>query len=234
MADTAQPTGQENTNTGSTGGDQATESTVIGGSTVTAETGKSDAGTATDAATDGKSEGGDTEGKKDDSKQEQVVPEKYELKVPEGFEVDDALLGEFEPLAKELKLTNDGAQKLVETMMPKVVNRLMEQNQKAWASTLESWVGQIKSDKEIGGENLKGSTEAAERALAKFGTPELSALLGYRTDKNQAGLGLGNHPELVRVFARIGKAMAEDTFHNASTAASGAKDPAEVMFGGKS
>lgn len=232
MADTAQPTGQENTNTGSTDGDQAAAMFDSNASNVVDEK------PAADGTTDTKTEEvkDDQTEKKDDGekKPDDAVPEKYDLKPPEGMQLDEVLLGEFEPLAKELKLTNDGAQKLVETMMPKVVARVVEQQQAAWEQTLESWVGEINADKEIGGDNLKATKEAAEKALARFGSKDLTAMLGYRTAENPKGLGLGNHPELVRVFAKIGKAMSEDTFHNSNSNASGVKDAADVMFGGKS
>lgn len=236
MADTAQTTGQENTETGSTGGDQATDAAIVFGNKATAEDAKPNAEGSTES-TDGKQADGvdGDKGKEGEGEKtpEEVVPEKYDLKAPEGFQLDEVLLAEFEPLAKELKLSNEGAQKLVETMMPKIVNQIVENHQRQWTETVESWVGEIKSDKEIGGDGLKSSTEAAEKALAKFGTPGLSALLGHRTEQNPKGLGLGNHPELVRVFARIGKAMADDTFHNSNSGASGeGKAAADVLFGG--
>lgn len=233
MADTDQTTGQENTSTGSTDGDQAAE-TIFGKPADKVDDGKpvADASIETKAK-EAKTDQTDT---KDDGKKkpDESVPEKYDLKVPEGMELDEVLLNEFSPLAKELKLTNDGAQKLVETMMPKVMSRFAEQQQAAWERTLETWVGEINADKEMGGENLKATKEAAEKALAKFGTKELSAMLGYRTAENPKGLGLGNHPELVRVFAKIGKAMAEDSFHNSNSGSGGSKDAAEIMFGGNS
>ena len=49
-------------------------------------------------------------------------------------------------------------------------------------------------------------------------TPELVAALD--------STGLGNHPELVRMCVRIGKAMREDTFHTGSgTKGSDSGDP---------
>jgi len=79
----------------------------------------------------------------------------------------------------------------------------------------------MKSDKEIGGDSFTPSVKHAQNAINKFGTPELkSALDSY---------GMGNHPELVRVFARIGKAMAEDT-HVGGNAGGAEADQSKRMF----
>lgn len=174
----------------------------------------------------------ETEAPKDEA-QKSVAPEKYELKAPEGFaELDGALVESFEPLAREMNLTNESAQKLVETMMPKVVERLTAHSTAAWETTLAGWVETAKTDAEIGGEALPQNLQSAQRALDRFASPELRALLDYRSDANPNGLGLGNHPELVRVFARIGKAMADDKFVTSNSAAgTGPRDPADVLFG---
>lgn len=177
---------------------------------------------------DDKKEGDES---KDDKKPE-GAPEKYELKAPEGFEkLDEQLVEAFEPIAREFNLTNEQAQKLTETMMPKVVERMTEQSREAWSNTIESWVGEVKGDKELGGDSMPANLDAANRAVAKFGSPELKALLDYPSAENPKGLGLGNHPELVRVFSRIGKAMAEDGMVNGNSAGDGKKSQAEVLFG---
>jgi hypothetical protein len=53
----------------------------------------------------------------DDKKPEDkksVVPEKYEFKAPEGFEFDAAMVDKATPIFKELGLSQDGAQKLID------------------------------------------------------------------------------------------------------------------------
>ena len=89
------------------------------------------------------------------------------------------------------------------------------------AKQIEAWVGEIKADKEIGGANFDTSVRHAQAAAKKFGSPEFLAALD--------ATGMGSHPELVRVFARIGKAMAEDTFV-APGKESTTIDPAKKMF----
>lgn len=173
--------------------------------------------TQADADTE-KAPGDASDGEKTEGDKPQGAPEKYEFTAPEGAILDAEAVAEFEPLAKELELTNDKAQKLVDFQ-----TKLVQKQQQQWDKTVESWESAIRSDKEIGGEALKQNITAAQRAISEFGTPELKAALDTTR--------MGNHPELVRVFARIGKAMAEDTFVAGSKPAAQKKSDADVLFG---
>jgi len=208
MSDSTQSAGQENTAPPAQGDDQAQAPTA------TLLTGEPPAETEAkpiEGDEQGQTEGEKTEDEKSEDEKPEGPPEKYELKAPEGFDqLDPVLVESFEPLARELNLTNENAQKLVETMMPKVVERITAQHREAWGKQLEQWVTTAKTDKEIGGQAFDQASKQARAALAKFATPELMQMLAYPSAENPNGLGLGNHPELVRVFARIGKASAED------------------------
>jgi len=137
------------------------------------------------------------------------APEKYEFKAPEGFELDTELVEQFTPVAKELNLTNDQAQKLVDLYADKIKAQ-QNANNEAWIATLDGWASSVKTDKEMGGPALENNLVAARNALEKYGTPELKAVMNPPSPQNPKGLGLGNHPEIIRVLARIGKAMGED------------------------
>lgn len=136
-----------------------------------------------------------------DQKQE-GAPEKYEFKPAEGQELDAAALEQFEPIARELNLTNEQAQKMVDLYGTKIMPMVQQQQVEAWQKTTEQWAADVKADKEIGGDKLISNLSAAQRAIAQFGTPELKEYL--------EGTGLGNHPELVKAFVKVGKAMSED------------------------
>ncbi|ALD78824.1 hypothetical protein P10159_4079 [Citrobacter portucalensis] len=155
-----------------------------------------------------------------DQKQE-GAPEKYEFKPAEGQELDAAALEQFEPIARELNLTNEQAQKMVDLYGTKIMPMFQQQQVEAWQKTTEQWAADVKADKEIGGDKLTGNLSAAQRALAQFGTPELKEYL--------EGTGLGNHPELVKAFVKIGKAMSEDGMVTGKE--SGQRSAAEVLYG---
>jgi hypothetical protein len=139
----------------------------------------------------------------------QGAPEKYEFKAPEGKEFDAEIIGNFSEIAKELNLTQDAAQKLVESMGPKIAERQLAQVE----AIRNEWAQQSQVDKEFGGDKLNENMAVAKKALDSFGTPELRTLLVQS--------GLGNNPEVIRFMYRAGKAISEDTFVGSSPGAGG-------------
>jgi len=132
-----------------------------------------------------------------------VVPEKYQFTLPDGLTADETVT-KFESIFRDLKLSNDDAQKLVSAYAEikleegkSIDTRLEEQH--------NTWKQAVLNDPEMGGTNFPATEKAAQSAVARFGTPALKSYLN--------STGLGSHPELVRTFAAIGRAMAEDTIH---------------------
>ena len=144
------------------------------------------------------------EAKTEEAKPERAAPEAYEFKAPEGVELNPALLGEFEGLARELNMPQNEAQAIVERMTPKIRARMQAQQIEIMAQARADWLQQIEADAEIGGAAKQASQASAAKALHQFGTPELRVLL--------KDSGLEAHPEVVRFFSRAGKAISEDSF----------------------
>ncbi|ENA2905002.1 peptidase [Escherichia coli] len=165
---------------------------------------------------------GDKPADKPDEKEQKPegAPEKYEFQVAEGVELDTEALKDFEPVARELNLTNEQAQKLVDAY-PKILAGVQQRQAEAWQKTTEQWAADVKADKEIGGDKLISNLSAAQRALDQFGTPELKEYLNTT--------GLGNHPDLVKTFVKIGKAMSEDGMVTGGN--EGQRSAAEVLYG---
>lgn len=130
-----------------------------------------------------------------------VIPEKYDVKLPDGMQIDAKALEAYTPLFKEIGVTADGAQKLVDAQL-KLANDAQKANDEAFAAQIEGWGKASREDKEFGGSAFDTNIVVAQRALAKFGSPELKELLD--------GTGLGNHPEVLRAFVKIGKLIGED------------------------
>ncbi|HAX9713560.1 peptidase [Serratia sp. IR-2025] len=147
-----------------------------------------------------------------------AAPEKYEFTAPEGLELDANALAVFEPIAKELGLSQEQAQKLVD-----IYPQIQQQQAEAWSKQVADWGEQVKADKEIGGDKFNASVGAAQRALDQFGNTELREYLNAS--------GLGNHPALVRFCAKVGKAMAEDTFVVPNQG--GQRSAADILYGKK-
>ncbi|WP_336193791.1 peptidase [Klebsiella aerogenes] len=187
----------------------------------------------TESASDAQENGADPEKPEeskapDDGKQEEKedddkpdgAPEKYEFKAAEGVDLDTEALKDFEPVARELNLTNEQAQKLVDAY-PKILAGVQQRQAEAWQEQTEEWAATVKADKEIGGDKLTANLGVAQRALDTFGTPELKEYLN--------GTGLGNHPELVKAFIKVGKAMSEDGMVTGKE--NGQRSAAEVLYG---
>ena len=127
------------------------------------------------------------------------APEAYEFTPPEGHVLDDGVIGKFSEVAKELNLPQDKAQKVLDVMAPAIAERQAA----ALQSMTQEWAESARADKEFGGEKLDENLAIAKTALEKFATPEFRTLLN--------DTGLGNHPEVLRVFVRAGKAISPDT-----------------------
>lgn len=120
--------------------------------------------------------------------------------MPEGFKADAETIGEFGTLAKELNLTQEQAQKLVD-FQGKAQGQVMAAQLDAIA---QEWTDQTKADKEIGGDKFDENLAVAKTALDKFATPEFRTFL----DASK----LGQHPEMVRLMFRVGQAISQDGF----------------------
>lgn len=151
------------------------------------------------------------EGEKEDTPE--GAPEKYEFKAPEGKEFDAEVLGQFEEIARELNLSQDAAQRILDKMAPTIAAR-QEAQVKAIS---QQWVEASKSDPEFGGEGLSANLAHAKKAMDTFATDELRKLLN---DSH-----LGNNPEVIRLFVRVGKAIGEDGFVRSGAGVTPARDP---------
>lgn len=136
------------------------------------------------------------------------APEKYDLKKDEKSLLSDEQVARIAAFAKEQGLTNDKAQALLNRESQLIAEDrqvVQEQTAQRVGQMQESWIATAKEDKEYGGVEFPANMERAKRVLTKYGTPEFVAIL---EDPKQGRFG--NHPELIRIFNRIGKAMAED------------------------
>ena len=151
-----------------------------------------------------------------------VVPEKYEFKAPEGTALDPAAVEAFTPIAKELGLTNDQAQKLVDLQLAQST-----QAQQAYTAgikaMLDGWTEQSRTDKEFGGAKFQENVGVASAALDKFGTNALRKALDDS--------GMGNHPEVVRFLWKVGQTMKEDGMASGATGGGSApRNAANILF----
>lgn len=144
-----------------------------------------------------------------------AIPEKYEFKgLPEGYTLDEAQIGEWSGVFKELGLSQEQAQKLVEMDAKRFTAANSPEAQQAAAlaqrnQQVSQWEASLKQDPDLGGAKFDATVETAQKAMASFGSPQLKEML--------AESGLGSHPEVVRFFAKVGKELSEGQLHRTTT-----------------
>lgn len=152
-----------------------------------------------------------------------VVPEKYDLKLPEGATLDQKALDELSAFAKEKGLSQEAAQAVLEREHS-LAKSFEQKAQQEWETRKDQWLKDAQSDKEFGGENLKLSAETAHRALKRFdSTGKLAEML--------ESTGMGNHPEVIRFMWKIGQAMSEDQLVVPGAQTGGKKSIEEIFYG---
>lgn len=131
------------------------------------------------------------------------VPEdgKYSLTMPEGIELDTALLDALGPTFKELNLSNGHAQALADKFI-EAQRAKSEQATAQWAETINGWADKAKADPEMGGGKWDKTLASAISARDRFGSPALNEYL--------EASGAGNHPEVIRFMAKVGSMIGED------------------------
>ncbi len=149
-------------------------------------------------------------------------PIEYDLTVGEGSMINDAHLGEFKEVAQELGLNNEQAQKLV-SMQDSFVAGLQAQATEQWGKQVEAWANEVKADPELGGDNWATTDQHLKAALDAFGSDALKEALN--------STGYGNHPDLVRFVAAVGKSLAEDKQVGGNDNAGGPKDLVAELYG---
>ena len=182
-----------------------------------------------------------------------------DFSVPEGFEINPELLGEFKTTLAGMQLSQEQAQLLTDLGVKQAQSllgraaELSHQQQTALAEAFrvgegsvkaaeyqqpefikaqtDAWIAAVKADKELGGDRLAENLATAKKALNALGSPQLQELL----DKS----GLGSHPDLIRAFYKAGKMIAEDGVvmagHKPAAAATGRtahEQAAHRLYGG--
>lgn len=170
---------------------------------------------------EGEEPGEEKTGDKEGDKKPEGAPEKYEFSAPEGTELDKAAVEQFEPIARELNLSQEQAQKLVDLYGSKVMPQLMKQQAESWQKQVADWGTAAKEDKEIGGDKFGANLEKAKQAMGTFATPELREFL--------ESSGMGNHPEMIRLMVKVGAAMSEDNLVTSNE--KGQRSAADVLYG---
>ena len=135
----------------------------------------------------------------------------YEFTPPEGFDISEEAQNQIEQFAEtagELGISQEQFQRLVEFDISRGQKALVEQAN-AYIERINEWGEQAKADKEIGGEALDANLGNIRRVTDAYGDKELMALMGAPGPNNPDGLGLGNHPVMLRFLHRVAKSLSD-------------------------
>lgn len=138
-----------------------------------------------------------------------VVPEAYDLKLSEGSHLKPEHVEQIATIAKSKGLTQEQAELLL-MREESAVKGYHETQQSSYQKEVENWKAQSLAHPEFGGEKFAANVELARRAVMKFGGEPLAQYL----DKT----GTGNHPDVIKTFWLIGKAMDDGQMVSGGTA----------------
>lgn len=173
-----------------------------------------------------KPDGQASEQQTDASKGAGEAPAYEPFTLPDGYEAQDSDLKVFTDLATELGADQEHAQKLIDLGVT-LVQTSLQNDEQARVQELETlqngWKDQLRNDPELGGEHWEETQRNADAfQKAGFASDELIAHL-HET-------GQLVHPEIVRLFNTIGKALQENPIAFGSGDSPGGKTPAQRMF----
>lgn len=142
----------------------------------------------------------DKEEKDEQLDPEDQVPTEYNFEgIQSDVEYTDTDKNLVRELGKELKLTNRQAKELLQKGGA-VLNKYRNE---AVTKQVSIWSNQIRNDEEIGKGHFEETKKNCSLALKHYGSQNLEKLL---RESN-----LGNHPDVVRFFNKIGKELREES-----------------------
>jgi hypothetical protein len=135
-----------------------------------------------------------------------VVPEKYEVKAPDGITLDEAMLEKFTPIAKELGLSNEQVQKLADFQATQIVSAQAAQKQ-----AFETFVQQTEKETiDFYGNKLDAELIDVAKGRDQFADQAVLDML--------EATGLASHKSFIGMFGRIGRAISEHKLVEGKTA----------------
>ena len=143
------------------------------------------------------------------------APDSYDfkdVKLPEGYTIDEALAAKFAPIGKKLNLSQQSANELASLLVevqqgqlqtaPDKIAEIKRQEQEATRLNYEKM---LNTDAEIGGGDkakMNAYLDVADVGYNSFASKELKTVISQ--------LGLDYHPAVIKHFYRLGKLCGND------------------------
>ena len=173
----------------------------------------------------------DGEEKPDEGKDKPEGSVEYtDFKVPEGFEMNQEMLGKFVPVAQEAGLSQEAAQQFID-IHAEAINSVVSSPdfresvyQQLHRERMDKWANAAIDDNDVGGENSKQALATALTAVESLKVPGLMELV---TDPE---LGFGNHVKAVKFFEGLGRHIKSHGFESGGAGGGNAR-AADVLYG---
>jgi hypothetical protein len=137
------------------------------------------------------------------------APEKYEdFKVPDGVKLDPASIAKVAPIFKELGLSQDAAQKLVDTYR-ELSAEAAAAPYKAYQETTAGWLKEAQDHPDLRGKLGPGQEVNVRIGKLLDGVPDAKLASDFREVMDITGVG--NHPAFIRVMDHFAKQLTEGT-----------------------
>lgn len=148
---------------------------------------------------------------------------KYELKAEEeNWFLGKEHLDDVESFAKENKLSNESAQKILDNQNS-LIREYKDKEEENYWKEVDSWADQLKEDRDFGGERFNENVKLAQKAFEKYIDTDTRKLFDER--------GYGNYPGLVKAFAKIGRELSGDTFERGQSSEPRKRSMEEMFYG---
>lgn len=167
-----------------------------------------------------------------DNSENYGAPEEYkydDIKIPKDFEIDKDLLKEFNALNKEFNLSQKSASKYMEFGLKLAkkqageIPNILKQAQQAKITQLQY---ELNRDEEIGGGNkakMDAYLDVADKGYSAFANDKVKEALSEA--------GLNYHPEIIKMFHRIGELVGDDKIYPTKTPSGTSTDTADILYG---
>lgn len=141
----------------------------------------------------GQPEGQQPQGQQDETGEEKTSPESYVLDLP-NFQGSPEDLQFIADMAQQSGLPAKEASEFLRRS--EIYQNILQEK------TAEAWAEASRTDPEFGGAQFDANLAVAKKGYDIFATDELKGILEQT--------GYGNHPEVLRLFHKIGKLIGED------------------------
>lgn len=152
-------------------------------------------------------------------------PERYEFKVPDGVQLDEDLTSTMTEIWRNANLPLEVVQAQVDQFVA-----YQQRQAEAFAEAIEQRSNQqkidllelTKKDPELGGDNLKATAITVQRVVSMFGNDTVREIMDRWPE--------ANHPEILRMFRKLGEHFNEDSHIPAGNSASHQRVPLEKLW----